>query len=280
MKRLAVFALLGLLLGAGRSSAAVPPARDPDALPKAKTLYFDRQYSAARDAWQAVYAARGDDAALYWIARCSDALGERERALEEYARYLETTPSDRLLEEEARTSRVTLATRLYKSGTRTHLDVITDALRSPSKTVRYYAALQLSTLPREVSRPAIPLLRRIVEEEKDEDLVERAKLALLRVDARALPSTVEEHHARPLAPGALWIHVRIQGAGHAEPEVSIDLPLGLAELVFKSLPEEARRELNGRGYAAETFLRKLRELGPAKVLDVQGSGEKVKVWIE
>jgi hypothetical protein len=280
MKGLALAFVAGLL---GAVAAAAAPAKpvDAGALQKAKTLYFDRQYAPAREAWRAVHAAGGDEAALYWIARCSEALGEHERALGEYARYLDARPSDRALAEEARTSRVGLATRLYKAGRPEHLDVLLRSLEDPSRTVRYFAALQLSGLPREVSRPAVPVLKRILADETDDDLVERAKIALLRVDARALPS-VEVARTRPHPRGEpVWIRVRIFAPHRSEPQVSIDLPLGLAELVFKSLPDDARRELNGRGFEAQSFLRKLKELGPAQVLDVQGEGgEKVQVWIE
>jgi len=82
---------------------------DDEALRQAKALFFDRQYREARAAWQGVVDAGGGkeaQSALYWVARCSESLGESERALAEYERYLAARPSDRALAEEARTSRV------------------------------------------------------------------------------------------------------------------------------------------------------------------------------
>jgi hypothetical protein len=86
-------------------------------LDSAKTSFFDRKYAEARQAWQAVLAAGGGDseAAAYWIARCSENLGELDRAFREYGEYLDRLPAER-------------------------------ALGDTSKTVRYYAAFQLTGL--------------------------------------------------------------------------------------------------------------------------------------
>jgi hypothetical protein len=245
----------------------------PDRGTEAKALFFDRKYAEAREAWTSV---TGSEAAAYWIARCSESLGEYERALGEYAGYLARRPRDARLAEEARTSRVSLAMRLYKAGRTVHLPIVVDSLRDPSRTVRYFAALQLAGLGRESGRPAIPVLRGIVEDEHDPDLVERAKLALLRLDPRTLSPA-----ARSARGTAEWIKVRVYERGGSSANVSIDVPLALAELVFKSLPDDTRTELKGRGYEADSFLRKLRELGPTRILDIRGDdGERVQIWIE
>ena len=258
---------------------------DPEALRDAKTLFFDRDYARAREAWQAVRATgRGAEAAsaLYWIARCSEKLGQSERALSEYRAYLDAAPADdrdETLREEASTSRVALATKLYKAGVTRHLHVVENALSDGRRTVRYFAALQLASLEPEVGRPAIPVLREILRKEADEDLVERAKLALLRLDRRALAE--ESPVLAPSGRGAGWIHVRIWEKGGAKPQLSLNLPVGLAEMVFKSLPDEARAELRRKGYDADTFWTRLKKAGPAEILTVEGDdGERIQVWIE
>jgi hypothetical protein len=250
----------------------------------AKELFFDKKYEEARRAWQAVAdSSKGADAdnARYYVARCSENLGELDRAYGEYDRYLAAQPQDRALVEEARTSRVGLAARLYKSGTKQHLPALTGALDDASKTVRYYAALQLAGLGPEVGRPAIPVLKRIVSEEKDDDLVERAKLALLRLEPRALgaPAPAASRAGAPRA--ASFIRVRVYGRGKSQPEVAINLPVALAELVFKSLPDEARQQLRLKGIDADNFWDRLKKLGPTEIIDIQGDdGEKVQIWME
>jgi hypothetical protein len=152
--------------------------QDGERLRAAKTLFFDRKYAEAREAWQAVQSQGGGadaEAAGYWVARCSENIGDIERAFGEYGAYLARRPGDRVLAAEARTSRVGLAARLYKAGQRQRLPVLQEALADPEKTVRYYAAFQLASLGPGVGAPAIPLLKRVVAEETDDDLVERRR---------------------------------------------------------------------------------------------------------
>ena len=107
-----------LALVASLAPVAAFPQADADTLRTAKALFFDRRYDEAREAWRKVRASgRGDDAqaALYWIARCSENLGESERSLAEYGEYLAGRPADRTLAEEAKTSRVALADLVFKS---------------------------------------------------------------------------------------------------------------------------------------------------------------------
>lgn len=283
--RVAVVIGWSLLAAAAPASAAPVPVAEQ--LRAAKALFFDGKYAAARQAWEAVRAsARGAEAtnALYWIARCSEKLGEPERALREYESFLAARPADRTLVEEARTSRVGIAARLYKAGQKQHALILKSALGDSSRTVRYYAALQVASLGPEMARPAVPVLLEIVKTEKDDDLVERAKLALLRVDPAALTG-VSDDRAAAVAPRiarrAGWIKVRITEKGASSPKVSVTMPFALAELVFKSLPDEALRELKSEGYDAETFWQKLRDMGPTDVIDIEGDeGERIRIWIE
>jgi hypothetical protein len=273
-------AALALLAPAG----ALAQAR-PDALARAKALFFDRDFAAAREAWQGVRAAGGRDAsaASYWIARCSEGLGERERAFAEYGEFLAARPADRTLAEEAKTSRIALAVRLAKAGQRQHLATPREALSDASRTVRYFAALQLASLGPADGRAAVPVLQEILASEKDEDLVERAKLALLRVDQNALARSAEAAPAPRAAASraASWVRVRIYEKGSQGPKLSINLPVALAELVFKSLPDDAKEDLRREGYDAGSFWERLKKTGPTEILTVEGDdGERIQVWIE
>ena len=140
----------------------------------------------------------------------------------------------------------------------------------------------MATLGPEMARPAVPVLLEIIKTEKDDDLVERAKLALLRVDPAALTGVPDERPRTAAAPSARkagWIKVRITEKGATSPKVSVTMPFALAELVFKSLPDEALRELKSEGYDAENFWQKLREMGPTEVIDIEGDqGERIRIW--
>ena len=272
-------ALLALALPAAAFAQA-----DAEKLRAAKALFFDKDYAEARDAWQVIRATgRGGDSqgALYWIARCSASLGESERAVQEYGEFLGTRPADATLAEDARTSRVDLAVKLAKAGRGGHLGLAREALSDRSKTVRYFAALRLASLGPEAGRPALPVLKEILTREKDEDLVDRAKLAILRVDASALAEAVPSPAPRGAAHQASWIRLRIYEKGSARPGVSINMPVALAELVFKSLPDDTRLELKKKGYDAGNFWDRLKHTGPTDILTIEGDdGERMQVWIE
>lgn len=261
-------------------------AADEERLRSAKALVFDRKYGEARAAWQEVLRASSGEAAAtaaYWIGRCSESLKEDARALEEYSAFLERRSKDAALVEQARQSRVAIAARLYRSGQKQHLPVIQGALADPSRNVRTFAAFQLAELGRPAANEAVPILKRIVAEEKDPDLVNRAKVLLLGLDPRALAGVPEA----PRKPGTSstgkvrFLRVRVYEAGSSQPTVSINLPMGLAEFAFKSLPEDAKRELNQQGYDAENFWQRLKELEPTEIVTVEGKdGERVQIWLE
>lgn len=275
---LALAAALALALSAGGASAP-----GGEQLRTAKALFFDGQYADARGAWETVRAGGGDEArdALFWIARCSENLGELTRALDEYGRYLATRPTSASLVEEARTARASVAARLYKSGAHQHLHVLHEALDDPARNVRAFAALQLSQLGPEAGAPAIPVLRAIVTEEKDPELVDRAKLGLLRLDPKALSDAPAGTGGKPRARSIAWIKVRIFEHGRREPTVSVNLPVALADLVFKSLPDDARDALKRKGYDADNFWTRLKKLGPTEIVTIQGDGgERIQIWTE
>jgi hypothetical protein len=87
---LASFIIL-LPVGSLAAAPATAPVAVAEQLRSAKALFFDGKYAEARTAWAAVRAAsKGAESvtALYWIARCSEKLGEQDRALTEYAAFL------------------------------------------------------------------------------------------------------------------------------------------------------------------------------------------------
>ncbi len=263
---------------------------DEERLRSAKALVFDRQYVEARAAWQEIlHGSSGEQAALaaYWVARCSEHLKQDARALEEYQGFLERKPRDAALVAEARTSRIAIAARLYRNGQKQYLPVVQGALADPARDVRTFAAFRLAELARPAANEAVPVLKRIVAEEKDAELVGRAKLLLLALDPQALtpaPAAARPSPGsgpKPGAGGVRWLRVRVfEGVGD-KPTVSVNLPVSLAEFAFKSLPEDAKRELKEQGYDAENFWQRLKELGPTEILTVEGKdGEKVQIWIE
>jgi hypothetical protein len=281
-----------LLALAALTTLVAPPLAlaqsDSEKLRNAKALFLDRQYGEARSLLQSVRVSGGGEAqqAQYWIARCSESLGEKERALGEYDEFLASRPADRTLAEEARTSRIALAVRLARSGSprrerARYLGLAREALADPSRTVRYFAALQLASLGPEQGRAAVPVLKEILAQESDPDLVDRAKLYLVRLDPGAL--TAEAPPARGHASGGHqgWIRVRIYEKGASKPQLAINLPVTLAEMVFDGLPAATKKELQHEGYDAARFWERLKKTGKTDILTIEGDdGGRIQVWIE
>jgi hypothetical protein len=74
--------------------------------------------------------------------------------------------------------------------------------------------------------------------------------------------------------------VRIYEKGASKPNVAINLPVALADLVFKALPDEAIADLRKEGYDARSFWEALRKTGPAEILTIEGKdGERIQVGL-
>ena len=279
----AAWLLYASLLAVPAPAEPPPQGAAAEGLRTAKELFFDRKYTEARAAWGKVLArSQGTQAATaaYWIARCSESLGEDERAFKEYGEFLARRPADRTLAEQARTSRAGLAARLMKTGRAEYRTALLDALKDPNRSVRYAAAFQAAKVGECDSVAAI--LRGIVAEEDDEDLVQRARLGLLRCD----PGSLDDAPRRPRGEGpdaheTRWLKVRIFEKAHSRAKLSLNIPVALADLVFKSLPDDAREGLRKKGYDADNFWERLRRMPPAQILEIEGDeGERIQIWIE
>ncbi|MBP6703053.1 MAG: hypothetical protein KBH14_05705 [Vicinamibacteria bacterium] len=265
-------------------------------LNEAKALFFDRKYEESRAKWAEIALAPGpnSEAASYWIARCSESLGETERAFREYGVFLDLPPTDTRLAEEAEISRVGLATKLTRAGKPGFLTAVIRSLGDDRAPVRYFGALQVGSLPNLVdARKATPVLREIVSASKDADIVERAKLQLLRLEPRSLakappapprPSATPKRvsprseEKEPEGPARL-LRIRISKGG--KQTVAVTVPFSLAEFVFGSLPDSAKRSLEGKGYDADGFWKRLRSLNIREIVSIVGEdGETIEVWVE
>ena len=277
MRRLLLAAALAL------QAAAAFAQTDAERVRAAKALTLDRKYAEARTAWTAILEkARGPAAeeAAYWIARSSEILGEHERSFKEYGTFLARRPADRSKVEEARTSRIGLATKLYRGGQASYVTVLQEGLTDPSKTVRYYAALQLGGLGAPTSRDALPVLKQMLANETDPDLLDRVRIVLLKLDPKSLSQPVPSG-GRAGGATPRMLRVRVFERGQTKPKVSINVPVALAEILFESLPDDAKADLKKKGYDADNFWPRVKALGATEVIDIEGDdGDRVKVWLE
>lgn len=284
------------LLALSTFSFAFPLAVETD-LVEAKALFFDRKYEESRAKWAGIAASKGAsaEAATYWIARCSESLGESERAFREYGAFLDLPPGDARLAEEAEISRIGLATKLTRAGKPGFLTAVIRSLGDDRSSVRYFGALQVGSLPNLAdARKATTVLKEIVTSSKDPDLVERAKLQLLRIEPKSVteapprPSTratPPTGSAKGLSPdseprgAARLLRIRITKGG--KQTVAVTVPFSLAEFVFNSLPDATKRGLELKGYDADGFWKRLRSLNIRDVVSIVGEdGETIEIWVE
>ena len=266
-------------------------------LNEAKALFFDRKYEESRAKWTQIADSKGPnaEAATYWVARCSESLGENERAFREYGAFLDLPPADTRLAEEAEISRIGLATKLTRSGKAGYLTAVLRSLGDDRAPVRYFGALQVASLPTLTdARKATVVLREIVKTSKDADIVERAKLQLLRLEPKSLAQVSPAHpHPTPPAPPASargaerkdpqgmarLLRIRISKGG--KQTVAVTVPFSLAEFVFGSLPDATKRGLELKGYDADGFWKRLRTLNIREIVSIVGEdGETIEIWVE
>ncbi len=285
------------LLALSTFSFAFPLAVEMD-LTEAKALFFDRKYEESRAKWAEIAAAKGPsaEAATYWVARCSESLGESERAFREYGAFLDLPPGDARLAEEAEISRIGLATKLTRAGKPGFLTAVIRSLGDDRAAVRYFGALQVGSLPNLAdARKATTVLKEIATSSKDPDLAERAKLQLLRIEPKSVSEAPPRRSARPTpAPAgsvkgpsqdseprgaARLLRIRITKAG--KQTVAVTVPFSLAEFVFNSLPDATKRGLELKGYDADGFWKRLRSLNIREVVSIVGDdGETIEIWVE
>lgn len=265
-------------------------------LNEAKALFFDRKYEESRSKWTEIADAKGPntEAATYWVARCSESLGENERAFREYGAFLDLPPADARLAEEAEISRIGLATKLTRSGKAGYLTAVLRSLGDDRAPVRYFGALQVASLPTLTdARKATVVLREIVKTSKDADIVERAKLQLLKLEPKSLAQVSPAHpHPTPIPrsstqgaerkdPQGMARLLRIRISKGGKQTVAVTVPFSLAEFVFGSLPDATKRGLELKGYDADGFWKRLRTLNIREIVSIVGEdGETIEIWVE
>jgi hypothetical protein len=276
--------LLALGLGPGAVRASAQAATDESLFREVKLLLFDKDWSGAL--------ARIDELvdrfpssplagqALFYKGECLSGVGGREReALRAYKSYIRLADAKPSLVEESEGSIVDLAFDLYGEGNDGALDEIIDRLDHPNKVVRYYAAYKLSLVKdKKVAAQAAPVLSRIVETEKDPELLDRARIALLRVSPGSLKSA-EDRKPRTVTT-ARMLHLRIRGSGQKEPAFSINIPFALADLALGALGEDDKAAIRKKGYDINKIVSELSK-SRESILRIAGEdGSLIEIWID
>jgi len=252
---------------------------------EAKILLFDEKWGEAQVKLEALLAeyprSRLVPQAIFYRAKCLGKQdGKQGRALKAYEDYLFTPEKNESLVEEAETSIIDLAFDLYREeGGKDYLDKIEERLFSPSSKIRYYAALKLSLVrDKRVAARAIPVLKQIIEQERDLDLKDRARIALLRISPDSLKEVEDHGDARRAKMLKIWVSVR----GMDEPAFKLSIPWALADLALSAIPEKDKAALRQEGYDLDKIVDQLiRTKGNIIEIRSQETPARViKIWIE
>jgi tetratricopeptide (TPR) repeat protein len=261
-------------------------AKDQDLFNQGKVLMFDKKWEDARAVFQRVIREFPKSTlvpqAHYFAARSLQQQGKEEEAVRAYDEFIRRYPGESYLLAEARNSVVDLAASLMEKGNSSYRDRIVAALGDPTREVRYFAAIRSSSLnDRGVTSLAIPVLRQIMDKEKERDLVDRAKIALLRLDPNALsPQRESPERGKSEGLDTRMFHIRVYQENATEPTVEINLPVSFAQLAIMALDESKKEELRRKGFNVDDFWESIKRLGPTKILEIRDGKDLVKIWIE
>jgi hypothetical protein len=273
---------LGLALAApARAFAQVPS--DEKLFQDAKLLIFDKKWDAALTKLQELTDAYAKSPyysqAVFYKGECLSSIKGRERdALRTYEEYLGLGDVNPSLAEEAEGSIIDLAYALYEKGDRGSLREIETRLDHPNKVVRYYAAYKLSLVPdRAVAARAVPVLERIIRTEKDPELTDRARIALLRVSPESLKGV---EGRRPAANEPRMLRIRVTKKGQREPVLVLNIPWSLADLALSAMNEEDKAAIRAKGYDINRILDDLAK-SKEKLFRIEAEdGSIIEIWIE
>lgn len=274
--------LVGALLLAGLALQAWSQDRPEDKLLReAKLQIFDGKWAPALDNLNKLLRQYGESPAaaqaLFYKAECLSKMSGRENeALQAYRDYLKNGDRNKSLVEKAEVSLIDIALSLSTKGDPSALREVEDRLQSPDKDIQYYAALQLSKCrDRSKAAKSVPILLRIIRSEKDTDLTDLAKIALMRVDPKALENLdrrSEDHGARVL---------RIQIMERGSSRLDISIPMALADLALAAISDRDRDMMRAKGYDLDKIFSDLEKYrGSLIEIKDPDSNTAIKIWID
>ena len=248
---------------------------------EAKILLFDERWEDAQEKLEeflALYprSPLASQAFFYKAKSLGKQKGKEREALKAYEEYLQRGDRNKALAEEAEVSIIDMAFDLYSKGEKSYLRELEERLESPNRVIRYYAAFKLSYMKdKKVASKGIPVLKEIIEEERDAELKDRAKIALLRISPEVLQDVGhgrEEERVRILK-------IRVYVEGKKEPDYEINIPWALADLALRAIPEEDKAALRKEGYDLDKIIAQLTRTR-GNIIEIKEKDRTIKIWID
>lgn len=247
---------------------------------EAKILIFDKEWEKAQDKLEELLEDYPDSAwysqALFYLGRTLEEQKGKERdALDTFKKYVMRRDVSEILIQEAETSIINLSMSLYEKGKKSYLKEVKIRLYRPHDEIRYYAAYKLSFLKdKNEAKDAIPVLKEILKEEKDQELRDKAKIALLRIDPGAFKDYEEESRERR----GRMLKFRVINKRTKDDLFKFNVPWALADLALANIPEEAKNDLRKEGYNLDRIHKELIERG--EIIEIETKDVIIRIWID
>lgn len=281
MKKITILNFLILFLGSFILQAYAQTQPDEKLFQEAKILIFDEKWESAQEKLEELIEKYPESSwfsqAVFYKAKClEEQEGKEVEALNVYKDYIQLKDRNQSLAEDSEISIIDLANELYKRGKKSYLREIERRLSSSNKVIKYYAAFKLSYVKdKKTAARGIPILKEIVRKERDDELRDRAKIALLRVDPRALKEFEEERYER----GAKVLKIRVYKKGEKKAKLSINIPWALADLAFGAIPDEEKSLMRDKGYDLDKIIHELTKI-KGNIIEIEGEETTIKIWID
>jgi tetratricopeptide (TPR) repeat protein len=253
---------------------------DEELFQEAKIMIFDKEWENAQEKLEELLEDFPDSPlfsqALFYLGRTlENQKGEEKDAISVFKKYILRSDSNEVLTPEAEISIIKLSFVLYEKGRTSYLKEIKTRLYRPNRIVSYYAAIRLSYLKdkREASK-AIPILKKILEEEEDEELKDKAKIALLRID----PDYFQEYEEKRGERRLMLLKFKVISKRTRAETFSLSIPWALADLALANIPEDAKAELRKEGYNLDRILKEVIEGG--RIIEIETKETIIKIWID
>lgn len=238
---------------------------DKDILDSAKVALFDRKWDRALEYLDQLMKKYPNTPyytkVLFYRGQCWANKKDAQHALKFYQEFIKTTGND-ALKTEALVATIDLNFTLYTTGKRQYAEKIIELLDSDNWEVRNYAAFKLSYAPdKKISSKAVSVLKRMIREEDDPALVDRAKIALMRIDPQHLKQLSTHKNKQPST-----LTIRVYNETENKDAFSLTIPFSLAKLALDALPDDQKKLLKKRGHDLEDIIDTvIRDMEPIRI---------------
>lgn len=244
---------------------------------QAKLLLFDRQWDQALKVLDEFMESfpKSDQysLALFYKGKCLEEKKQYLKSLESYHSFLEIS-LNKSLKEEATVAIIDVYFNLYQTGKENYLEKLMNFLNSNQRNIQYYAAFKLSyAKDKRWAKKAVPILKKLLNQEKDDELKDRARIALMRIDPDSVRKLSQEK-----SPETRLLHIQVFDKKLRKETFTLTIPLLLGKLALESIPQKEKSSLKRKGYNIDELLTKLTDSGDLIKIDDEDS--VFKIWID